>query len=92
MSGGFVCAPKAPQKVLDITDRIVSENKLTTVMITHNMKDVLRLGNRLIMMHDGRIIFDVSGEEKASLTVADLLKKFEQESEGTFANDRMLLA
>ncbi len=84
--------PKTAAKVLDITNQIVSENKLTTLMITHNMKDALRLGNRLIMMHDGKIIFDVSGEEKQQLTVADLLGKFEQASNGEFANDRMLLA
>lgn len=83
--------PKTAAKVLDITESIVEETKLTTLMITHNMKDALRLGNRLIMMHEGRIIFDVSGEEKKQLTVADLLKKFELASDGTFANDRMLL-
>lgn len=83
--------PKTAAKVLDITENIVSENKLTTIMITHNMKDALRLGNRLIMMHAGKIIFDVAGEEKQKLTVADLLKKFELASDGTFANDRMLL-
>ncbi|MBQ3087247.1 MAG: ABC transporter ATP-binding protein [Clostridia bacterium] len=84
--------PKTAAKVLEITENIVHENKLTTLMITHNMKDALRLGNRLIMMHEGRIIFDVSGEEKQKLTVADLLQKFELASDGTFANDRMLLA
>ncbi len=84
--------PKTAAKVLDITESIVNETKLTTLMITHNMKDALRLGNRLIMMHEGQIIFDVSGEEKQNLTVADLLKKFELASDGTFANDRMLLA
>jgi putative ABC transport system ATP-binding protein len=61
-------------------------------MVTHNMKDALRLGNRLIMMHEGKIIYDVSGEEKQKLEVADLLKKFEEASHGSFANDRMLLA
>ncbi|MBE6812758.1 MAG: ABC transporter ATP-binding protein [Clostridia bacterium] len=84
--------PKTAAKVLDITESIVNETKLTTLMITHNMKDALRLGNRLIMMHEGKIIFDVAGEEKQNLTVADLLKKFELASDGTFANDRMLLA
>ncbi|MBR6781124.1 MAG: ABC transporter ATP-binding protein [Clostridia bacterium] len=84
--------PKTAAKVLEITENIVHEHKLTTLMITHNMKDALRLGNRLIMMHEGRIIFDVSGEEKQKLTVADLLQKFELASDGTFANDRMLLA
>ena len=61
-------------------------------MVTHNMKDAIRLGNRLIMMHEGRIIYDVSGEEKKKLQVADLLQKFEQASGGEFANDRMMLA
>ena len=84
--------PKTAAKVLEITENIVSESKLTTLMITHNMTDALRMGNRLIMMHEGRIIFDVSGEEKKQLTVADLLKKFEIASDGEFANDRMLLA
>lgn len=83
--------PKTAAKVLDITSQIVEENNLTTLMITHNMKDALRLGNRLIMMHEGKIIFDVSGEEKQNLTVSDLLAKFEQASHGEFANDRMLL-
>lgn len=83
--------PKTAAKVLDITEQIVEEEKLTTLMITHNMKDALRLGNRIIMMHEGRIIFDASGEEKQKLTVKDLLAKFEQASEGEFASDRMLL-
>ena len=61
-------------------------------MVTHNMKDAIRLGNRLIMMHEGRIIYDVRGEEKKCLEVNDLLKKFEQASGGEFANDRMLLS
>lgn len=84
--------PKTAKTVLDITNKIVTENHLTTLMITHNMKDALRLGNRIIMMHEGRIIFDAEGEEKAKLTVADLLQKFEQASGGEFANDRMMLA
>lgn len=84
--------PKTAAKVLDITQQIVSESKLTTIMITHNMKDALRLGNRIIMMHEGKIIFDARGEEKANLTVKDLLEKFEQASNGEFANDRMLLS
>lgn len=84
--------PKTAKTVLDITDKIVTENHLTTLMITHNMKDALRHGNRIIMMHEGRIIFDAEGEEKAKLTVKDLLEKFEQASGGEFANDRMMLA
>ena len=83
--------PKTAAKVLETTDRIVKENNLTTLMITHNMKDAIRYGNRLIMMHDGNVIYDVRGEEKANLKVSDLLEKFEQASGGEFANDRMLL-
>lgn len=84
--------PKTAKTVLEITEKIVTENHLTTLMITHNMKDALRLGNRIIMMHEGRIIFDAEGEEKKKLTVADLLEKFEQASGDEFANDRMMLA
>lgn len=84
--------PKTAKTVLEITDKIITENNLTTLMITHNMKDALRHGNRIIMMHEGRIIFDAEGEEKAKLTVKDLLEKFEQASGGEFANDRMMLA
>lgn len=83
--------PKTAAKVLDLTEQIVQKDQLTTLMITHNMKDAIRLGNRLIMMHEGRIIYDVSGEEKKNLTVNDLLKKFSEVSKGEFANDRMLL-
>ena len=61
-------------------------------MVTHNMKDAIQIGNRLIMMNDGRIIYDVSGREKQNLTVDDLLAKFEEASGGQFANDRMLLS
>ena len=84
--------PKTAHKVLSITEKIVSENRLTKLMVTHNMKDAIRYGNRLIMMHEGKIIYDVSGDEKKQLQVADLLKKFEQASNGEFANDRMLLS
>ena len=83
--------PKTAAKVLEITDKIVGENNLTTLMITHNMNDAIRYGNRLIMMHEGRVIYSVSGEEKKSLQVSDLLKKFEEISHQTFANDRSLL-
>ena len=82
--------PKTAAKVLQLTEEITSEENLTTIMITHNMKDAIRYGNRLVMMHEGRIIYDVSGEEKNALHVDDLLKKFE-ETAGTL-NDRMLLA
>ena len=82
--------PKTAAKVLDITERIVNEQKLTTLKITHNMRDALRYGNRLIMMHDGRPILDVRDEEKAKLTPVDLLKFFEKAGDGV--SDKMLLA
>ena len=84
--------PKTAKKVLDLTEQIVTERKLTTLMITHNMNDAIRLGNRLIMMHEGNVIYDVRGKEKAALTVPDLLQKFEEVSGGELANDRMLLS
>ena len=74
------------------TEKIVQRDKLTTLMITHNMRDAIAHGNRLIMMHEGRVIYDVSGEEKKNLKVSDLLAKFEEVSGGEFANDRMMLA
>ena len=83
--------PKTAAKVLDATERIVGRDHLTTLMITHNMKDAIAHGNRLIMMYEGNVIYDVSGEEKKKLKVADLLAKFEQASGGEFANDRMIL-
>lgn len=82
--------PKTAAKVLQLTQDIVSKNNLTTLMVTHNMKDAIRLGNRLIMMNEGKIIFDISGESKMSLKVSDLLEKFESVSAA--ANDRMLLS
>ena len=72
-------------------EKIVEENHLTTLMITHNMKDAIKYGNRLIMMYEGHVIYDVRGEEKKNLQVSDLLQRFEQVSDGEFANDRMLL-
>ena len=81
--------PKTAQKVLDLTEDIINRDSLTAFMVTHNMKNAIRYGNRLIMMHEGRIIYDVSGEEKKNIQVADLLKKFEG-ADGTL-NDRMLL-
>lgn len=84
--------PKTARKVLEITQEIVMEQNLTTLMITHNMKDAIQIGNRLVMMHEGRIIYDVSGEEKMNLEVEDLLKKFEEASGEEFSNDRMILA
>lgn len=70
--------PKTAKKVLELTDKIVKENQMTTLMITHNMKDAITYGNRLIMFHMGHIIYDVKGEEKQKLTVEDLLKKFDE--------------
>ncbi len=83
--------PKTAAKVLDTTQRIVDADNITTLMITHNMKDAIAHGNRLIMMHEGNIIYDVSGEEKKNLHVSDLMSKFEEVSGGSFANDRMIL-
>ena len=83
--------PKTAAKVLELTDQIVSKNKLTTLMITHNMKDAIAHGNRLIMMHEGKIIIDVSGEEKKNLTVEQLLGLFTQASGDGVINDRMVL-
>ena len=83
--------PKTAATVLDLTEQIVDEHRLTTLMVTHNMKDAIRMGNRLIMMHAGRIIYDVAGEEKKQLDVKDLLEKFELVAGDDFANDRMLL-
>ena len=84
--------PKTALKVLTLSAKIVEENHLTTMMITHNMKDAIKYGNRLIMMYEGHVIYDVRGEEKKNLQVSDLLQRFEQVSDGEFANDRMLLS
>lgn len=84
--------PKTAAKVLAISDKIIKEHQLTAMMVTHNMKDAIAHGNRLIMMHEGKVIYDVSGEDKKKLKVADLLAKFEEVSGGEFANDRMMLA
>ena len=84
--------PKTAAKVLEITEKIVNEKKLTTLMITHNMRDAIKHGNRLIMMHDGQVIVDVRGEEKKNLTVDDLLALFTKASGNEFANDRTMLS
>lgn len=84
--------PKTAKKVLELTEKIVARDNLTTIMITHNMKDAIAIGNRLIMMNDGKIIYDVSGEEKKKLTTADLLAKFKITSGEELDNDRMLLS
>ena len=84
--------PKTAVKVLELSDEIIAENGLTALMVTHNMKDAIAHGNRLIMMSDGKIILDIAGEEKQALTVDILLKKFEEASGARIENDRMLLA
>ncbi len=84
--------PKTAAKVLEITDAIVRENKLTTLMITHNMRDAIKHGNRLIMLHEGRVIVDVAGEEKAKLTVEELIEMFSKASGDEFSNDRAILS
>jgi len=83
--------PKTAAKVLEATEKIVSRDHLTTLMVTHNMRDAINHGNRLVMMKDGRIILDISGDEKKKLTVEDLLEKFNVASGEEFANDRMIL-
>lgn len=84
--------PSTAAKVLELSDQIIGEHKLTAMMVTHNMADAIKHGNRLIMMNDGRIIYDVKGEEKKKLTVDALLKKFEEVSGTALSNDRMLLS
>ena len=84
--------PKTAAKVLDATQKIVSASQLTTLMITHNMRDAITYGNRLIMMYDGHIVVDVSGEEKKNLTVEQLLNLFSQASGSNEANDKLLLS
>lgn len=84
--------PKTAAKVLDATQRIVEKDHLTTMMITHNMRDAIAYGNRLVMMYDGRIVVDVSGEEKKRLTVEQLLNLFSQASGSDEADDKLLLS
>ena len=83
--------PKTAAKVLATTDRIVNKDHLTTLMITHNMKDAIAHGNRLVMMNEGQIVLDIRGEEKKHLTVEDLLHQFEKVSGQEFASDKALL-
>lgn len=83
--------PKTAAKVLELSDKVIKENELTALMVTHNMRDAIAHGNRLIMMWDGRVILDIRGEEKAKLTVDDLLQQFSVASGSEFANDRALL-
>ena len=84
--------PKTAKKVLDITEKIVARDNLTTMMVTHNMKDAINIGNRLIMMMEGKIILDIQGEEKKKLTVRNLLDQFEKASGQEFSNDSALLS
>ena len=84
--------PKTAAKVLEISDQIISENHLTAMMVTHNMKDAIAHGNRLIMMHEGKVILNIAGEEKKKLTVADLLQQFERVSGEEFTSDKELLS
>lgn len=84
--------PKTAAKVLHLTDKIVKENKLTALMITHNMHDAIEYGNRLIMMHEGRILFDVKGEEKKNLTIEQLLHLFEATSGNKLVDDKVILS
>ena len=84
--------PKTAAKVLEVTERIIRQEQLTTLMITHNMRDAIVHGNRLIMLYEGRIVVDVTGEEKKRLTVEDLLGMFEKVSGEQFASDRALLS
>ena len=84
--------PKTAKKVLDITEEIVVKDNLMTVMITHNMADAIRVGNRLIMMHEGRIVVDVKGEEKKNLTIDHLLKMFEASSGSRMTSDKLMLS
>jgi len=84
--------PRTAAKVLELSEKIIAENQLMTLMVTHNMKDAIRYGNRLIMMNEGRIILDISGEEKKQLTIELLMNAFAKASGEAFVNDRMLLS
>jgi len=83
--------PKTAHQIIDLTTRVVSENKLTTLMVTHNMKQALQLGDRLVMMHQSQVILDVEGDEKARLTIEDLIERFYTARGEEFSQDRMLL-
>ena len=84
--------PKTAKKVLDITEEIVAKENLITVMITHNMADAIRVGNRLIMMHEGQIVVDVKGDEKKKLTIEQLLQMFEASSGSKLTSDKVMLS
>ena len=84
--------PKTAAKVLELTEKIITEQNLTTIMITHNMRDALRYGNRLVMLHDGKVLLDVKKEEKENLTISDLLGMFEKASGNELSSDALLLS
>lgn len=84
--------PRTAAKVLELSDKIIDEGRLTALMVTHNMRDAIRHGNRLIMMYEGRILLDIKGEEKKKLTVEELLNSFGKASGEEFSNDRALLS
>ncbi len=84
--------PKIAKRVLELTDELIKADNITTFMVTHNMRDAIEYGNRLIMMHDGEIILDISGEEKSNLTINDLLMKFEESTSESFSDDSALLS
>lgn len=84
--------PKTGARVLALTEELIGRQKLTTMMITHNMRDAIKYGNRLLMLHEGRIILDIQGDDKSRLHVDDLLHMFEKASGSQLANDRMLLS
>ena len=84
--------PKTAAKVLELSDQIVEEHRLTTLMVTHNMKNALELGNRTLMMDSGHIVLDVQGEERAGMTVNDLLERFRAGAGKDLDNDRILLS
>ncbi len=84
--------PKTAERVLELTERVIGRDHLTTLMVTHNMRDAIQHGNRLVMMHEGRVILDIAGEAKQNLTVEELLEKFSAASGSQFANDRALLS
>lgn len=84
--------PKTAAKVLEITDKVISENKLTTLMVTHNMRDAIDHGNRLIMMNEGKIVVDVKGEEKKKLTIEQLLQLFETAAGDKLTSDKLMLS
>lgn len=84
--------PKTALLVNNMTENIIKENKITTLMVTHNLEHALEMGNRLIMMHKGEIILDIKGQEKSAMDIPQLLDKFEQTQGEKFANDRVMLA